>query len=154
MFIIGNCSWPKTCMVTTDHSTSRSVPCPAGSTWQGTWAAAAAHQSEPLPCAQVRESGCKSHTWTDVRKSRGLGGKTYKPKSLAVCYRTEISLLKYLQTQENLSPTLFMAHPPTSHTWDTHSWQKNPWVPAGFNLTVFTKRGNGTLMRMKYVSRT
>lgn len=97
---------------------------------------------------------CKSPTWIDIGKSHGLGGKPYKPKILAVCCRTGISLLGHVQTQENLSPTLFMAHAPTSHTWDAQSWQESPQAPAGLNLPVLAKRGNGTLMRMKYVSRT
>lgn len=56
--------------------------------------------------------------------------------------------------RKNLSPTLFVARAPTSHTWNAHGWQKSPWDPAGLILTVFAKRGNGTLRGMKYVSRT
>lgn len=132
MFTTGNCSWPKTCMPAPGVCLAllaASERAPGLLLLHS--ASSSPHQREPLTCAQVREPGCKNPTWTDIRKSHGLGGKPYKPKSLAVCYRTEISLLRCLQTQGNLSPSLFMAHAPTSHTWNGPSWQESPGLLQG-----------------------
>lgn len=112
MFTTGNCPWPKTCTVTPAAAeclallaASERVP----ELLLLHTASSSLHQSEP----EVRESGCKSPTWTDIGKSHGLGAKPYKAKSLAVCYRTEIcwDVCKLRKTCLPPCPWLMFPHP-------------------------------------------
>lgn len=78
-----------------------------------------------------------------------------KPTSLAVSTLRSISitrqksLLRYLQIQERpcAPPYSWLMLPCPSPVMPTGG--SSPWIPTGLKITVFAKRGNGTLMRMK-----